>query len=134
MIKALTLPQGAREELGINDDGVMAVDDEEEEEKQLNSEDEDVDPAKVAEQARLKAERKMNAKLFGEGKYHIIPSFWRLMMYMKKQKREFAVTFNTMGTELDNVVYEFNKFCSGEHPCYNGRNGASLVKFYGSKN
>lgn len=76
----------------------------------------------------------MNATLFGEGKYHIIPSFFRLMMYMKKQKREFAVTFNTFGSELDNVVYEFNKFCAGEHPCFNGRNGASLVKFDGSKN
>lgn len=135
MIKALTLPKGAREELGISDDGKMQMDeDDDEEQKQLNSEDEDVDPAKVAEQARLKAERKMNAKLFGEGKYHIIPSFWRLMMYMKKQKREFAVTFNTFGSELENVVYEFNKFCSGEHPCFNGRNGASLVKFDGSKN
>ena len=44
------------------------------------------------------------------------------------------VVFNTFGSELDNVVYEFNKFCSGEHPCFNGRNGASLVKFDGSKN
>lgn len=32
------------------------------------------------------------------------------------------------------MVYEFNKFCSGEHPCFNGRNGAPLVKFDGSKN
>lgn len=76
----------------------------------------------------------MNATLFAGGRYHLIPSFWRLLMYMKKQKREFAVVFNTFGSELDNVVYEFNKFCSGEHPCFNGRNGASLVKFDGSKN
>lgn len=76
----------------------------------------------------------MNAVLFDEGKYHIIPSFFRLLMYMKKQKREFAVVFNTYGKELDSVVYEFNKFCAGEHPCFNGRNGASLVKFDGSKN
>ena len=64
----------------------------------------------------------------------MIPSFWRLLMYMKKQKREFAVVFHTFGDELDNVVYEFNKFCSGEHPCFNGRNGCTLVKFDGSKN
>lgn len=76
----------------------------------------------------------MNAILFGEGKYYIIPSFFRLMMYMKKQKREFAVVFNTFGNELENVVYEYNKFCLGEHPCFNGRNGSSLVKFDGSKN
>ncbi len=30
MFKALTLPKGAREELGINEDGTMPVDDEEE--------------------------------------------------------------------------------------------------------
>ena len=76
----------------------------------------------------------MNNKLFNNGRYHLVPSFWRLLMYMKKQKREFAVVFNTFGTELDNVVYEFNKFCSGEHPCFNGRNGTPLVKLDGSKN
>ena len=76
----------------------------------------------------------MNAKLFVGGKYHLIPSFFRLLMYMKKQKREFAVTFETFGSELDNVVYEYNKFCSGDHPCFNGRNGMPLVKFDGSKN
>ena len=76
----------------------------------------------------------MNAKLFNNGRYHLIPSFFRLLMYMKKQKREFAIVFNTFGSELDNVIYEFNKFCTGEHPCFNGRNGASLVKLDGSKN
>lgn len=100
----------------------------------MNSEDEDVDPAKVAEQARIKAERKMNNLLYDQGKYYLIPSFFRLMMYMKKQKREFAVVFNTFGSELGNVVYEFNKFCSGDHPCFNGRNGTPLVKMDGSKN
>ena len=92
-----------------------------------------MDPAKVAEQARLKAERKMNATLFNEGRYHLIPSFFRLLMYMKKQKREFAVVFRSYGKQLDNVVYEYNKLCSGEHPCFSGRNGGSLVKFDGSK-
>jgi hypothetical protein len=32
------------------------------------------------------------------------------------------------------MIYEFNKFCSGEHPAFNGRNGTPLVKFDGSKN
>ena len=97
MFKALSLPKGAREELGIGEDGSMPADDEEEEGKDGNEDEDDIDPAKAAEQARLKAERKMNAKLFDAGKYHLIPSFFRLLMYMKKQKREFAVTFRTMG-------------------------------------
>lgn len=135
MFKTLTLPKGAREELGVAEDGSMPVDEDlNEESKEINEEDEDVDPAKVAEQAKIKAERKMNAALFEGGKYHLIPSFFRLLMYMKKQKREFSIVFNTFGTEMDNVVYEFNKFCSGEHPCFNGRNGTPLVKFDGSKN
>jgi hypothetical protein len=49
MFKALTLPKGAREELGINEDGTMPVDDEDEEKKDGNEDDEDLDPAKVAE-------------------------------------------------------------------------------------
>lgn len=55
-------------------------------------------------------------------------------MYLKKQKREFSVVFRTFGKDLDNVVWEFNKFCNGEHPCFNGRNNTPLVKFDGSKN
>lgn len=76
----------------------------------------------------------MNAILFGQGNYHIIPSFFRMLMFLKKQKKEFAVAFRTFGSELDNVVYEFNKFCQGEHPCFNGRNNTPLVKMDGSKN
>lgn len=55
-------------------------------------------------------------------------------MYLKKQKKEFAICFRTFGQELDNAIYEFNMFCNGEHPCYNGRNSTPLVKFDGSKN
>jgi len=56
------------------------------------------------------------------------------MMYLKKMKKEFAICFRTFGSEIDNVIYEFNMFCNGEHPCYNGRNSTPLVKFDGSKN
>jgi len=34
---------------------------------------------------------------------------------------------------MKNVIFEFDKFCNGEHPCYNGRGGTPLVKFDGSK-
>jgi len=42
--------------------------------------------------------------------------------------------FRTFGVDLDNAIFEFNKFCAGEHPCFNGRNNTPLVKFDGSKN
>lgn len=76
----------------------------------------------------------MTYKLFGEGRYHLIPSFFRMLVFLRKQKKEFAISFRTFGTDLDKVVFEFNKFCNGEHPCFNGRNGTPLVKMDGSKN
>lgn len=72
--------------------------------------------------------------LFGEGKYHLIPSFFRTLIYLKKAKREFAIVFRTFGQDLQNVIFEFNKFCNGEHPCYSGRGGTPQVKFDGGKN
>jgi len=128
------LPKGAREELGITGDEGLQVEEEEEKEQEAAEEDEDIDPAQLAEIERKKQEKKMNAILFGEGKYYLIPSFFRMIMYLKKKKEEFSIVFNSYGVELDNVVYEFNKFCQGEHPCFNGRNNTPLVKVDGSKN
>ena len=71
--------------------------------------------------------------MFGEGKYHLIPSFFRMLIYLKKAKREFAIVFRSFGGDMDNVVFEFNKFCNGERPCYSGRGGTPQVKFDGSK-
>ena len=54
------------------------------------------------------------------------------MMYLKQLNRDFSIVFRTFGTDIDNVIWEFNKFCSGEHPCFNGKNGTPIVKFDGS--
>ncbi|EGR28967.1 hypothetical protein IMG5_165630 [Ichthyophthirius multifiliis] len=72
--------------------------------------------------------------LLSDGRYFIIPSFFRTMINLKKQKREFAIIFRTFGEDINDVVKELNSFCAGEHPCFNGRNGTVLVKFDGSKN
>ena len=48
MFKALTLPKGAREELGISEDGTMPEVDDDAEEQKGEDEQED-DPAKIAE-------------------------------------------------------------------------------------
>lgn len=76
---------------------------------------------------------KIKMDIFGEGKYHLIPSFFRTLIYLKKAKREFAITFRTFGSDLPNVIYEHNLFCNGEHPCFSGRGGTPLIKFDGSK-
>lgn len=54
-------------------------------------------------------------------------------MGLRKAKREFAIIFRTFGSDLSDVVYEFNRFCEGSHPCYNGKNGCPLVRFDRSK-
>lgn len=71
--------------------------------------------------------------MFGEGRYHLIPSFFRTLTFLKKQKREFAIVFRTFGQDLKLVNWELNQFCIGQHPCFSGRNGTPLVKFDGSK-
>jgi len=43
------------------------------------------------------------------------------------------VAFRTFGQDLPLVVWEFNQFCQGNHPCFSGRNGTPLIKFDGSK-
>mmetsp|Transcript_27129 Transcript_27129/g.48682 ORF Transcript_27129/g.48682 Transcript_27129/m.48682 type:complete len:499 (-) Transcript_27129:35-1531(-) len=72
-------------------------------------------------------------KLFKDGKVFLLPSFFRFVMGLRKAKREFAVVFRSFGTDLHDVVYEFNRFCEGSHPCYNGKNGCPLVRFDRSK-
>ena len=71
--------------------------------------------------------------LFGEGRYHLIPSFFKTLVYLKKNKRDFQVLFRTFADDLPAIIFEFNRFCDGEHPCFNGRGGNPLVKFDGSK-
>ena len=70
--------------------------------------------------------------LFTEGRVNIVPSFFKLLNGLKKAKREFSIVFRSFGQELPDIIWEFNKFCNGEHPCYNGQQ-CSLVKFDGSK-
>lgn len=132
MLKSLSLPKGAREELGIQGDGGMPPL-AEEPKKNEDAEDSDTDDM-IAEKARLRREAVMLHRLFNEGRYHLIPGFFRTLMYLKKQKKEFSVVFRTFGQDLDEVVFEFDKFCSGEHPCFNGRNNMPLVKMDGAKN
>lgn len=52
---------------------------------------------------------------------------------MKKHKKEFAIVFHSCHKNLETVVFEFNKFCFGEHPCYSGKNNLPLSRFDGTK-
>lgn len=125
MLKALTLPKGAKEELDYPLDFPLKV---QRGEALYEDNDDGGD-----EEGKLTPEAKLKMDMFGEGKFHLIPSFFRTLVYNKKQKREFSVVFRSMGNELDKIVWEFNQFCIGQHPCFSGRNGTPHVKFDGSK-
>jgi hypothetical protein len=136
MLKAMTLPKGAKEELNYPPEVAEKILKgeplwEEKEKKEDDGSEEEID--EKATEGGLTEEQKLLMLMFGEGKYHTIPSFFRLLIFLKKQKREFAVCFRTFGKDLKNIVWEFNQFCSGQHPCYSGRNGTPLIKFDGSK-
>jgi len=140
MLKALNLPKGAKEELNYSAEIVEKIQKGEplwEEPNEGHEEDEDAeydeDEKGKKGESELTPEQKLLMEMFGEGKYHLIPSFFRTLIFLKKQKREFAVCFRTYGKDLDKIIWEFNQFCTGNHPCYSGRNGTPLIRFDGFK-
>lgn len=151
MIKSLSLPKGAKEELGITDDNANfakgasqgelgnpseSVADRKETVTNMSQADEGDDEEQKKEskeESKEKEDFKILMTIFGEGKYHLVPSFFRTLIYLKKAKKEFSILFRTFGGDLGNTVFEYNRFCNGEHPCYSGRGGTPLVKFDGSK-
>lgn len=73
------------------------------------------------------------AELFLDGKCFLFPSFFRTMLSLRKAKRDFAIIFRTFGADTLNVITEYNRFCDGTHPAYNGKNNNPLAKFDGTK-
>jgi hypothetical protein len=74
-------------------------------------------------------------RIFKNSYFKIILSFYDMMIALKKAKREFAIVFRFFGHSDDDIqefFYEFNHFCDGTHPRYNGEFG-TRPKFDGSK-
>jgi hypothetical protein len=71
--------------------------------------------------------------MFNEGKFNILPAFFKTLVALKKQKREFAIVLRSNKGSFDKFVLEYNKMCAGLHPCFNGKSGNPLIKFDGSK-
>ncbi|CAG9326290.1 unnamed protein product [Blepharisma stoltei] len=76
-------------------------------------------------------DRDIIKQLFYGGKWLLIPSFYRMIQELKKSKREFSIVFRTFGSELSNVIDEFNLFCKGNHPLFNGKHGTPRLRFDG---
>jgi hypothetical protein len=45
---------------------------------------------------------------FVDGNHYIMPGFFRMLMTLQKQKRNFTVIFRTFGEDLPKIVKEFN--------------------------
>lgn len=80
MMKSLALPKGAKDELGIQGDSGMPP----LEENEVNNAEHDDDEQASVERKKHLHERKMQRELYSEGRYHLIPGFFRTMMYLKK--------------------------------------------------
>ena len=52
----------------------------------------------------------------------LFPSLFRTMIELKSQNRIFTIIFRTFGLDFDEVIKEFNSFCEGKHPLFNGLN------------
>ena len=85
LLKNLNLPKGAKEELGIVGDHGMEPE-QEQDKPQLQDPDQSEDEDTRKENERKAFDKKMLRELYSEGRYHLIPSFWRTLMYLKKNK------------------------------------------------
>ena len=52
----------------------------------------------------------------------IFHSLFRSMLELKNKNRQFVLIFRTFGSDFNNVIKEYNSFCEGEHPIFNGEN------------
>lgn len=140
--RATYLPKNVREDLGLNDQPKPNKDKKAKVEKPKEGEGEDAgegedqeeeEDEEEPEEVEETDEQKM-INLFENQKYHLLPSFFKTLIYLKKAKREFAVVIRGEDEFIKPAVFEFNKFCVGEHPCFCGRSGTPTIKFDGSKN
>lgn len=54
------------------------------------------------------AERNELIELFKDGKYFILPYFFKLLINLKKNKKDFSIVFRTFGEDLSKVIDEMN--------------------------
>lgn len=138
--RATYLPKNVREELGLNDNPEPKKEKKKVEKQETEGEgegDDDQEQEEEEDEPEEEVEETDEQKLinlFEDQKYHLLPSFFKTLIYLKKAKREFAVVIRGEKEFIEPAIFEFNKFCVGEHPCYCGRSGTPTIKFDGSKN
>lgn len=80
------------------------------------------------------AEAKLLRSLFAEELVQTVPALFRLLLALKKTKREFGLVFVTSAPDPWPLVEELGVLFSGEHPFFNGKNGTQTLKLDAGKN
>jgi len=84
MLKQLALPKGAKEDLGIVGDNGMEPENDHANSQVHDTEEQSEDEDTKRDNEQKAFDKKMLRELYSEGRYHLIPSFFRTMMYLKK--------------------------------------------------
>lgn len=84
LIKNLALPKGAKDELGIQGENGMEAEADEAEHQEAVEEDNDENEDVKRENARKAHDKRMLRELFSDGRYSLIPGFFRTLIYLKK--------------------------------------------------
>lgn len=69
-------------------------------------------------------------ELYKNGYIFIFPSLFRLMIELRNDNREFTIIFRTFGHDFYNVIKEYNSFCEGEHPIFEGEENEKYPRKY----
>jgi hypothetical protein len=77
-----------------------------------------------------------NFRLMFKNAYHsTLNSFFNMITLLTKNKKKFAIIFRFFDMPYDHIeqfIFEFNSFCTGIHPKYNGLTGNQATFFDGS--
>lgn len=78
------------------------------------------EPGNIGEQCREAYERCLRhlCPPTTESCYHILPSFFRLLLTLHERGLEYRIIFRTFGSDTKVVVEEYNLFCEGKHPLF----------------
>ena len=95
-------------------------------------------PDEVLEKVKNGETDEVFKTLYKQGYSFVFQSLFTAMIKLQQEGRDFAIIFRSFGTDSDFVVKEFNAFCQGKHPLFNGER-KSFPKVYfdgthGSKN
>ena len=78
------------------------------------------------------------ADLYRNGYFFVFLSLFITMIKLQQENRDFAIVFRSFGYDTNDVLKEFNAFCTGQHPMFTGEEGKFPRVYFdgthGSKN